>query len=328
MDFAAGDALGDYEILGLLGSGGMGKVYKVRHRLTQRVEAAKLLLPDLTTDPRSVQRFLREIRITASLDHPNIAALRNAQILGDRLLMTMELVEGSTLKAVMHRGRIPLDQCIEYTLQALAALSCAHAQGIIHRDIKPANIMITSTGGVKVMDFGIARTATDCALTGTGQVIGSPAYMAPEQIACKAMDTRIDIYALGVTFYEMLTGERPFKGAEYQVMNAHLKQNPRPPQELNPSLPPALNGIVLRALAKRPDDRFPTADVFRNAVEGFRTASRQQAIIKEIACRNPIAAPPAPQKDKVDLSFLLLTLAFIAVAVIAIVIILHPALLR
>ena len=270
MELSVGQTIGDYEILGVLGAGGMGKVYQVRNRISGRVEAMKILLPDLNAAPELVDRFLREIRISGALEHPNIAMLRTALRIDNQLVMVMEFVEGSTLDALMKRGKIPIAQAVDYMKQALAALSYAHAQGVVHRDIKPANMMLTPAGKIKLMDFGIAKMATDQKLTKTGLMVGSVYYMSPEQIEGKELDGRSDLYSLGITLYEMATGKRPFDGdSEYQIMAAHLKENPPPPRELDPSLPPDLNDIVMLAMAKDPAQRFQTADAFQNALSAI-----------------------------------------------------------
>lgn len=292
MELAAGQTLGDYEILGLLGSGGMGKVYQVRNLISRRVEAMKVLLPDLTTDRDLVERFLNEIRISASLDHPNIAALRTAQRVGNQLIMIMEFVEGSTLDQLMRAGKIPLGQGLDYMAQSLTALSYAHARGVVHRDIKPPNIMLTPAGVIKLMDFGIAKIASDSKLTKTGVMVGSVYYMSPEQIEGRELDGRSDLYSLGVTLYEVVTGKRPFNGdSEYQIMAAHLKTNPQPPLEWDSSLPPRLNEIIMMALEKDPARRFQSADAFRRALGTLSAAQAPKAKPVEMA-----APPPAAVK--------------------------------
>jgi serine/threonine protein kinase len=308
MELAIGQTIGDYEILQVLGAGGMGKVYQVRNVISRRVEAMKVLLPELTADRDLVERFLNEIRISASLDHPNIAALRTAQRVGNQLVMIMEFVEGSTLDQLMRGGRIPVEKGVEYTAQALSALSYAHARGVVHRDIKPANIMLMPNGTIKLMDFGIAKIATDSKLTKTGMMVGSVYYMSPEQIEGKELDGRSDLYSLGVTLYEIATGKRPFNGdSEYQIMAAHLKENPPPPIQLDGSLPPALSEIVLMALAKDPAQRFQSADAFRQALASLMPAVQAAA-----------AAPPPPPTRKKDRRLLYMVAGSVAtIAVIA-----------
>ena len=180
MNYEIGSRVGDYEVLEVLGAGGMGRVYKVRNVISDRVEAMKVLLPDLEGDAELADRFMREIKVQASLDHPNIAALHTALRLDNQLLMLMEYVEGVTIEAVLRSGRIPIDKAIDYTAQVLSALSYAHARGVVHRDLKPANMIITPSGVVKLMDFGIAKMVADRKLTQTGRTVGSLYYMSPQ----------------------------------------------------------------------------------------------------------------------------------------------------
>ena len=224
-DYTVGQKLGDYEILGILGAGGMGKVYKVRNTISDRVEAMKILLPDLAGQKELADRFLREIKVLASLHHPNIAALRTALTLDNQLVMIMEFVDGVTLSARLNQGAIPPALAVKYIDQVLDALSYAHKQNIIHRDIKPANMMLTPDGTVKLMDFGIARSASDRSLTMTGTTLGSLNYMPPEQVKGDPADNRSDLYSLGVSLYEMVTGQLPFTAeSNYAMMAAHLQE--------------------------------------------------------------------------------------------------------
>ena len=262
--------IGDYEILGILGTGGMGKVFKVRNLLTERIEAMKILLPDLAGQKELANRFLREIKLLAGLSHPNIASLRTALTVGNQLVMIMELVDGVTLAARLEQGPLPPPDAVNYIDQVLAALSYAHGEHIIHRDIKPTNMMLTHEGVVKLMDFGIARSAEERSLTMTGTTLGSLYYMSPEQIRGEGVDARSDLYSVGVSLYELVTGRRPFvASANYAVMAAHLQEAPPPPAELQPGLPVALNEVILMALAKDPGRRFQSAEAFRNALKSI-----------------------------------------------------------
>jgi serine/threonine-protein kinase len=266
--------IGDYEILDELGSGGMGRVYRVRNLISDRVEAMKVLLPDLAGRQELAARFLREIKLLASLNHPNIAALRTALTLDNQLVMIMEYVEGTTLASRLEHGPIATADALNYMDQVLDALSYAHKQNVIHRDIKPANMMLTPQGTVKLMDFGIARSGDDRTLTQAGTTMGSLSYMSPEQVKGEATDARSDLYSVGVSLYEMVTGQRPFQsGSDYSIMAAHVKETPRPPLELQPALPAALNEIILMAIAKDPGERFQSADAFRNALSQIRGVS-------------------------------------------------------
>jgi len=288
--------IGDYEIIDELGSGGMGRVYRVRNVISDRVEAMKVLLPDLAGRQELAARFLREIKLLASLNHPNIAALRTALTVDNQLIMIMEYVEGTTLAARLEHGPLATADALNYMDQVLDALSYAHKQGVIHRDIKPANMMLTPQGVVKLMDFGIARSGDDRTLTQAGTTMGSLSYMSPEQVKGEVVDARSDLYSVGVSLYEMVTGQRPFQtGSDYAIMAAHVKEAPKPPLELQPTLPAALNEIILMAIAKEPGARFQSADAFRNAlgqVRGASAAARPAAQTTRGATMVDTAVPP------------------------------------
>ncbi len=266
-DDVTGARKGDYLILGTLGAGGMGKVYKVRNTLSDRVEAMKVLLPDLSEQQELADRFLREIKVLASLHHPNIAELRTALTIGNQLVMIMEYVEGTTLASRLQQGDMRYADALACFDQVLAALSCAHSQRIVHRDIKPANIMLAPYGIVKLMDFGIARSSNDMGLTMTGTTLGSVAYMSPEQVRCEPLDGRSDLYSVGVSLYETITGQRPYvSDNNFEVMQAHLQVPPTAPIDLKADIPPGLNQLILMAMAKNPAQRFQTADAMRGAL--------------------------------------------------------------
>ncbi len=267
MAIQIGDVVGDYKVTGVLGRGGMGKVFRVRSLLTDREEAMKVVLADLDENPDFVERFLREIKVHASLQHPNIAALYSAQRIHDRLVMILELVEGVSLEDLLRPQGIEVSEALHYVTQVLAALAFAHQRGVTHRDIKPANILIGKDGVVKLTDFGIARSASAAQLTGSGLAVGTLAYMSPEQIMAGQVDARSDIYSLGLTFYEMVVGRRPIQGqTDHALMNAHLNLIPPEPNALNPRIPGSISAAIMRALAKDPTERFQTADEFRTAL--------------------------------------------------------------
>jgi serine/threonine protein kinase len=267
MHFQIGETVGDYEIIGVLGRGGMGKVFRVRNLLSQRVEAMKIVLPDIAGNADVADRFLREIRVHASLEHPHIAHLRTALRVDNQVVMIMELVEGTSLDECLASGSVSLRDGIRYVEQVLSALDYAHALGVVHRDIKPANIIVGPDGLVKLTDFGIARSPGDCNLTHGGVALGSVYYMSPEQVRAEPLDGRSDLYSLGVTLYEIATGRRPIQGdSEYDILNGHLSQTPAPPMELQAEISASLNAVILRALAKKPADRFSSANEFRDAL--------------------------------------------------------------
>jgi serine/threonine-protein kinase len=271
MGFNIGDTVGDYRVTGVLGAGGMGTVYKVQHLISDRIEALKVLLPNLEGNPELAERFLREIKLQAALSHPGIAALLTAFRVTNQLLMVMEYVDGESLDALMRRERVELWTGVELMGQVLAALEYAHKQSVIHRDIKPANIMVTTRGVVKLMDFGIARLINDHRITQTGVAVGSLYYMSPEQIKGGQIDDRSDIYSVGITLYELATGVRPIQGeSSYSVMSAHLQQIPRSPDLINPEIPPVLGLAIMRALQKDPLERYQTAGEFLATLDDIR----------------------------------------------------------
>jgi eukaryotic-like serine/threonine-protein kinase len=268
MPIQIGDILGDYQVTGVLGRGGMGKVFRVRSLVSDREEAMKVVLPDLDENPGLADRFLREIKVHASLQHPNIAVLHTALRIEGRLVMIMELVEGVSLEETLRRGRVDVPVAIHYTSQILSALAFAHERGVIHRDIKPANILIAAGGNVKLTDFGIARPTGATRLTGVGLAVGTLAYMSPEQIRSGPVDARSDIYSLGIMLYEMVTGLHPIQAdTEHAVMNAQLNVMPSDPATVNPQVPQAVSAVIMRALAKEPGQRFQTAREFQAALE-------------------------------------------------------------
>ena len=301
MAFNVGDTAGDYQILGILGAGGMCMVYKARNVITDRVEALKVLLPDLSNEAELADRFMREIKVLASLNHPNIATLHTALRVDNQLLMVMEFVEGRTIEERLKEGPIPPGEAVGYICAALSGLGFAHERGVVHRDIKPANMMVTPDGQLKLMDFGIAKAVANQGITMAGTTLGSLFYMSPEQVKGSGdLDGRSDLYSVGVSLYEMVTGTRPFQGgSDYSVMVAHLEQVPVPPIERDPTLLPALNEIILTAIQKDKGNRFQSAQAFRAALESIAPSLGQPArppmpTSAPQPAAPPLFAPPSP----------------------------------
>jgi len=300
MAWPAGTQIGQYEIVGALGDGGMGEVFRVRHLISDRIEAMKVLLSASSSSQDMLDRFTREIRVLAALNHPNIAALHTAFRHENQLVMIMEYVDGQDLRRHLASG-ITVDQAVEYTRQVLMALDYAHSRSVIHRDIKPSNIMLTLDGRVKLLDFGIALATPDPRLTMTGAVVGSMHYIPPEQIYGEQPDERSDLYAMGVTLYEMLTGKLPIEGANYpQVIAAHLQHRPVAAHLVNPRIPEALSAVVMKALDKEKRDRWQSAKEFLQALDAAYpgTAARVHVAsvspVPAVATPVPAAATPVP----------------------------------
>jgi WD40 repeat protein len=265
-----------YEILERLGAGGMGTVFKARHRLMDRIVAVKVMNPQLLADPTAVGRFQREVKAAAQLAHPHIVTAYDAEQTGGLHFLVMEFVEGQTLAEVVDaRGPLPVHQACEYVRQAALGLHYAHQRGMVHRDIKPQNLVLTSAGEVKVFDFGLARFVSESGEPGdgstSGRMLGSPDYMAPEQAKdAHSADIRADIYSLGCTLYHLLTGLPPFPGrSAVEKLSAHLEKTPLEISKLRLDISDGLERIVDRMLAKDPQQRFPTPGEVAAALEPF-----------------------------------------------------------
>ncbi len=260
---------GRYELGELLGRGGMAEVRRAVDRRLGRPVAVKQLRADLAIDPTFQARFRREAQSAAGLNHPTIVAVYDTGEETDPLTGTsipyivMELVEGPTLRDVLRDGRKILpERALELTQGVLDALSYSHKAGIIHRDIKPANVMLTQSGAVKVMDFGIARAVADTSatMTQTAAVIGTAQYLSPEQARGETVDARSDIYSAGCLLYELLVGRPPFVGeSPVSVAYQHVREAPVPPSQLDPVITPDIDAVTLKALAKDPADRYQSA---------------------------------------------------------------------
>ncbi|MDJ1131585.1 protein kinase domain-containing protein [Streptomyces iconiensis] len=266
---------GRYRLTRRLGRGGMAEVFGAEDLRLGRTVAVKLLRSDLAEDPVSKARFTREAQSVAGLNHHSVVAVYDSgeEIIGGSVTpyIVMELVEGSTIRELLMTAEAPpADQALIIVSGVLEALAYSHQHGIVHRDIKPANVSITHGGAVKVMDFGIARALHGASntMTQTGMVMGTPQYLSPEQALGKTVDTRSDLYATGCLLYELLTLRPPFTGeTPLSVVYQHVQDDPVLPSEISEVVPPELDGLVMRALAKDPDDRFQTAEEMRGLTQ-------------------------------------------------------------
>jgi serine/threonine protein kinase len=263
--------LGQYELVDVLGQGGMSVVFKGRHKLTGQEVALKILPPELAAHSQVKSRFLDEAKALAALDHPNIVHLYNFGQENGSFVLAMQFVQGQTWeRKIIEAERLDWAPSCRIAIDVLRALEYAHGSGIIHRDMKPSNVLVRARDGVAtVMDFGIAKMTTSTRLTATGQTMGTVRYMSPEQVRGQEVDLRTDIYSLGATLYESLVGDTPFDGnTHFEIMTKHLSEVPRMPSTLGVTLPAAVEDAVMRSLAKRPDDRFGSAREMRKQLEG------------------------------------------------------------
>ncbi|HVS03080.1 MAG TPA: serine/threonine-protein kinase, partial [Thermoanaerobaculia bacterium] len=286
-----GRQLSHFEVLEELGSGGMGQVYRARDLALQRTVALKTL-PVAAYEEEHRRRLLAEARAASALNHPGIVTIYEVGESDGVDFIAMELVEGESLASLQRRGPLPPQRVLPWAVELAEALAAAHRRGIVHRDLKPANVMVTEEGRLKILDFGLAKrlppmggsdemvTETELAKTHTGAVMGTPAYMSPEQAAGRRVDARSDLFALGAVLYEMLTGERPFTGgSSIELLSAVLRHDPGPPSRRRPAVDPAWDAILERLLAKDPEQRYASseallADLRRLAPRGRRGAPR------------------------------------------------------
>ena len=309
---------GRYEIGELLGYGGMAEVHKGKDVRLGRDVAVKVLRADLARDPTFQNRFRREAQAAAGLNHPSIVAVYDTGEddgpEGHTPYIVMEYVEGHTLREVLKtQGHLPPQQAMEITAEVCSALDFSHRSGIVHRDIKPGNVMITNAGAIKVMDFGIARALADNAatVTATAAVIGTAQYLSPEQARGESVDARSDVYSTGCLLYELLTGHPPFTGdSPVAIAYQHVRENPQVPSSVNHAVPPALDSIVMKALAKNPLNRYQTAAEMRADLHRALTgqAVEAEAVMTDaqrtqfIAAAKSVARPGAltPNYDDDD----------------------------
>jgi len=302
MALAPGDHLGPYQIIGPLGAGGMGEVYRARDTRLERSVAIKILAAKFSADPIRKQRFEREAKAISSLNHPHICVLYDVGHQDGTDYLVMECVEGETLAKRLEKGPLPLEQALKYGMQIADGLDKAHRGGTVHRDLKPGNIMLTPTGA-KLLDFGLAKSVaplTDVAtLTGAatqdspatkqGTIVGTFQYMSPEQVEGKELDGRSDIFSLGAVLYEMLTGRRAFEGkSQLSVASAILEKEPTPISAVKPMTPPEIDHAIRRCLAKDPEDRWQTARDLMLELRWIAEVSSVKGIFPEAVSRSKL----------------------------------------
>jgi serine/threonine-protein kinase len=293
---------GRYEVIERVGVGGMAEVYRARDELLGREVAVKVLNERLSTDKSFVDRFRREAQAAANLSHPNIVSLYDYGSDGDANFIVMEFIDGKSLGDVIKdEGPLLPERAAEIAADVAKALERAHNAGLVHRDVKPNNIMLTSSGQTKVTDFGIVRALGSDAeqqMTQTGMVIGTAAYLSPEQAQGNAVDARSDVYALGIVLYEMLTGDTPFSGdTPLAIAYKHVREMPEPPSTVNPDVPSELDSVTMKALAKNPDNRYDTAAEMREDLERF--LSGQKVTATPLMAASTTVAPAAGTSTQV-----------------------------
>jgi eukaryotic-like serine/threonine-protein kinase len=293
---------GRYRLGSLLGVGGMARVYLASDRVLERPVAVKVLSPPYAQDPVFVERFRREARSAARLSHPNIVAVFDSGADADQHYLVMEYVPGQSLAELLaSRGRLAPRWAAGLGAEVCAALAAAHTQGLVHRDVKPANVLVGDDGRVKVADFGIVKAAATATLTGTGTVLGTAAYLSPEQAQGGPVDARSDLYSLGCVLYELLCGRPPFgsgaDGSPVAVATRHLHQPAEPPSARNPLVDASLDAVVLTALAKEPAQRYQSAIDMQDALEqvlaGDGMAAGPGSPRAAAVPTEPLPAPPS-----------------------------------
>jgi predicted Ser/Thr protein kinase len=310
-------SLGPYEIKGVIGSGGMGVVYQGWDAQLNRSVAVKTLKPELAREPAFCERFLREARAVASLSHPNVTQIYFIGEENGCPFFAMEFLEGRPLDALLREeGKLPSGRAIDLIRQAAVGLKAAAARGVIHRDIKPSNLVLTREGVVKVTDFGLAKiVVADSGLTLTGEVLGSPNYLAPEQASGAPADLRSDIYSLGATLYELLTGRPPFEGpTPVSIILKHAREPVRSPRHFSPDLPVPVVTLTQRMLAKRPEDRPKDYDALIHELDRLLApigAGVEGRSATGVTSNRPVAAAMAPRPGGSSSGFLVLAAAFL-----------------
>src|ERR1017187_1825201 len=319
MAILPGRRLGPYEILSAIGAGGMGEVYKARDTRLDRIVAIKVLPTHLAERAELRERFEREAKTIASLNHPHICTLYDTGHQDGVDFLVMEYIEGETLAQRLAKGPLPIQQVLQYAIEISDALDKAHRKGITHRDLKPGNIMLTKSG-TKLLDFGLAKLKQEAApaisdsqlptmksaITGEGTILGTLQYMAPEQVEAKEVDARTDIFAFGAVVYEMATGKKAFQGkTSASVMAKILEAEPPSMASLQPMTPPQLDRVIKRCMAKEPDERWQSANDLANELKW----------IAEQGSKAAMPAPAvAPRKTREQMAWALAAVALVVAA--------------
>lgn len=262
MNTLIGKTIGQYHILSEIGRGGMAVVYKAEQTSLDRFVALKVLFPNFTGDSTSVERLYREAQAAARLDHPNIVEIYEVGEHEGLHFIAMKYVDGEPLDAILQQGPMPPARALKILAQVASALDYAHRHNVVHRDIKPSNIIVSAGDRITLTDFGLAKGTGSATLTSSGALVGTPAYMSPEQARGDEIDYRADIYSLGVVAYEMFAGRPPFTGNPLSIIMAHASQTPPPLRQFRPDLPAGVEAAVMKALAKEPAERYATAGEF------------------------------------------------------------------
>ena len=297
MEDLTGLELGQYRIVAPLGEGGMAAVFKAYQPSMDRHVALKILPRQLASEPGFAARFGQEARLVAKLEHPNIVPVHDFGESKGYTFLVMRFVGSGTLADLLEKSRLPLDQVVRFVTQIGEALHYAHRQGVVHRDVKPSNVLMDPSGNCLLSDFGLARMVeSSLHLTRTGGVLGTPAYMSPEQGLGEKLDARTDIYSLGVMLYEMATYRLPFVAeTPVALMMKHLRDPLPLPRTLNPSLPESVERVILRSLAKNPNDRFGTAQAMVDALRGAPAATGEAGTL---TTRSRPAEPAVPRRGE------------------------------
>jgi serine/threonine protein kinase len=313
--------LGPYRILAVLGRGGMGVVFRAEDPQLRRPVALKAMLPSLATSPKARERFFREARAAAALKHPNVVTIFQVGEDRNAPFLAMEFLEGESLEQRLQReGRLPVAEVLRIGGEIARGLAAAHERGLVHRDVKPANIWLEGKEGhVKILDFGLARSLADeTHLTHSGAILGTPAYMAPEQAMGHKVDHRCDLFSLGCVLYRMATGQLPFQGSDaLAILSALAMDNPKTPREVNPAVPEALSEVVMRLLAKKPEDRPATAQEVAATLAA--QGNDHTALLTPLSEPLPAPRPAATTARRRRRALVLALAAVVLVGVVAVV---------